>query len=368
MKRCVLTLAAAMLLPALAQAQSVLGKTATGNPGIKSIQAIGVAPGALLIGDGAGGQVVAVKLPELTEQNWSATEIAGFQQKVGESLGTDAKGVEIVRLIVEPKSRNAFILVKKNQGKETLVLTMDSTGKIREFPLTNVEYARVAIPADQKSPVTLITDIAWSGNSVLLAAQANETFASKIVVIPGKIDDGSQAGLYSAETYHVAHRKWETKAPIRTLIPFSQGGKNYLIGAFTCTPIVKYSLDNLKPGANIKGESMIEIGSQNSPRDMFAYEKDGKTWILMSTLRFGKNLFGPSPYWTVKVSSEILNETAKLNENAVTRLGNKTGEEWAQLSAPFHGVTHMDRLDRERALAIRTDDKGGSTLAVIALP
>ena len=56
MIRSIYTLGLLALLPALAQAQSpVFSKTTKGTPDIKSIQALGFAPGALLIGDGRGG-------------------------------------------------------------------------------------------------------------------------------------------------------------------------------------------------------------------------------------------------------------------------------------------------------------------------
>ncbi|MCH8829883.1 MAG: hypothetical protein IID45_09930, partial [Planctomycetes bacterium] len=39
----------------------------------------------------------------------------------------------------------------------------------------------------------------------------------------------------------------------------------------------------------------------NRPLDMFTYEKDGKRWVVTNTLRFHKNLFGPSKYWGVRL-------------------------------------------------------------------
>ena len=40
---------------------------------------------------------------------------------------------------------------------------------------------------------------------------------------------------YSAETYHVAHGKWETKAPITSFVPLEENGKHYVVGSFACT-------------------------------------------------------------------------------------------------------------------------------------
>ena len=47
------------------------------------------------------------------------------------------------------------------------------------------------------------------------------------------------ASVFSAETYHVAHRKWETKAPIQSFIPYTSKGETFVVGAFACTPVAK---------------------------------------------------------------------------------------------------------------------------------
>ena len=46
--------------------------------------------------------------------------------------------------------------------------------------------------------------------------------------------------------------------------------------ALACTPVVRYPVDDVKAGAKVKGESVIELGSGNQPRTMIAYEKGGK--------------------------------------------------------------------------------------------
>jgi hypothetical protein len=206
-----------------------------------------------------------------------------------------------------------------------------------------------------------------------VAAQANETFASKLFSIRL---DSDEPVAFSTETYHVAHGKWETKAPIRTLLPYVEGGKKYIVGAFTCTPIVKYSLDDLKPQGQVKGESVIELGYGNHPRDMFTYEKDGKNYILMCTFRgFGQKTdpVRPSPYWTVKIDQTILAETKNINQKALTRTAGKgkSSESTTDRAVPvpaYDGVMHMDRLNATQAVVIRTDAKDAIDLAVLPLP
>jgi hypothetical protein len=356
--------------PAHAQ-NPVLKTTATGNPQIKSIQAISFGPqSVLLIGDGKGRQVVAVATGDTTPQKWTRTEIPNIDEQLAGRLGTTRKGITIKRLAVNPASGTAYIAVQKIDNKQDLILTVEGTGKVGELALDNVKYARIKLPAAAKGDTVLITDVTWAGDRVLAAVQAQDTFASKIFSVKGPLVNDAEGVVYSTETYHVSHGRWETKAPIRTVLPYEQDGKNYLVGAFTCTPVVKFGLDNLEAGAKIKGVSVIEIGNGNEPRDMFTYKKGGKTYILVSTHRKFGSPIGPSPYWTVRVDGDLLRETEKVNENALRRVtkGTKPATDRAVVAETFHGVMTMDRLDNERALVIRTDDKGNLTLQALALP
>jgi len=78
----------------------------------------------------------------------------------------------------------------------------------------------------------------------------------------------------------------------------AQGAKKYRRRPPSlATPLVRYPLEDLAPGAKVKGQSIIELGSGNQPLNMFTYEKDGKSYVLMNTFRFHHKVrpFGPSP-------------------------------------------------------------------------
>ena len=358
--------------PARAQ-NAVLKSTATGDPQIQSIQCLSFGPqGVLLIGDGKGRQVVAVATGDTTPQKWTRTEIPNIDEQLAGRLGTTRKGITIKRLAVNPASGTAYVAVQKTDDKQDLILTVEGTGKVGELALDNVKYARIKLPAAAKGATVLMTDVAWAGDRVLAAVQAQDTFASKIFSVKGPLVNDAEGVVYSTETYHVAHGQWETRAPIRTVLPYEQDGKNYLVGAFTCTPVVKFGLDNMEAGAKIKGVSVVEIGNGNEPRDMFMYKKGDQTYILVSTYRmFHKQApVGPSPYWTVRVDANLLRESEKINEKALRRVkgGTKPLTDRAVVAETFHGVMTMDRLDEGRALVIRTDDKGNISMQALALP
>lgn len=363
----------ATTLACLLTAGAALAEPAVGNPKIQSIDSISFAPeGVLLIGDGRGGQVVAVHTGDVKTAT-SKIAITDLAKQIGARLGTDAKGIEIIKLAVNPASERVYLAVRKLSGKQDLILTVDGD-KLQELALDNVKHQRYTLPADDKAPVVKVTDVTYADGRILLAVQAKEQFASKIYSVDTRVDDAAPYFI-STETYHVAHGKWETNAPIRTVIPYKEGGKTYLVGAFTCTPIVKYSLDDVKAGARVQGKSLIELGNGNAPQDMFVYEKDGKSYILMNNLRMARfhqsNPVGPSPYWTAKVDHGILTENEKVNEKALLRVAGKASEsktDRAVVVPTFHGVTMMDRMGSDRAAVIRADAAGILALEVVPLP
>jgi hypothetical protein len=377
-KRCAMSLAVVVAVVIAAPAQTLLKNPTTGNPNVKSVDAISFGPqGLLLIGDSKGRQLVAVDTGDTKPLNWTKTEVAGIKDQLAGRIGTTAKGIEINKLAVNPASHTAYFAIRGLDTKMDMILTLDGSGKISDFPLDNVKY--VAVPLPQEGKTAKITDIAWAGDRVLVAAQAGETFSSRILSVIAPLGADKTGVTFSTKTFHVGHNKWETQAPLRVVIPYEEDGKKHVVGSFTCTPIVKYPLDDVKPNAEIKGTSVIELGTGNTPQDMFTYEKNGKTYILMNQFRgaFGKgNPVGPSPYWTAKVDQAILRETTKINENAIWRVkkGGKASEPledakpFVSVIAEYHGVTHMDKLDRERALVVQLNDKGIADLRVLNLP
>ncbi len=153
-------------------------------------------------------------------------------------------------------------------------------------------------------------------------------------------------------------------------MPYMDEGKNSVVGSFTCTPVVRYDLDDAKDDDQITGRSVLELGTGNTPRSMFAYERDGKRYILVSVGRNNKKpAFGfPSAYWVARVDAELLKETTNINQKAPWRIGgaNKAGDR-VLVAKDYFGVQQMDRLDTARALAI-IETKGGLSLRALQLP
>ena len=61
----------------------------------------------------------------------------------------------------------------------------------------------------------------------------------------------------------------------------------HLLAAYTCTPLVKFPIAQLKPNEKVRGTTIAELGSGNRPLDMIVYEKDGEDFVLLSNSRRG---------------------------------------------------------------------------------
>ena len=91
------------------------------------------------------------------------------------------------------------------------------------------------------------------------------------------VDNGT-----SVEIFHGNHGQFETRSPVYTFVPYKVNGETNLIAGYLCTPLVKFPVSGLKPGAKVMGTTIAELGNRNRPLDMIVYKKDGKEFLLMS--------------------------------------------------------------------------------------
>jgi DNA-binding beta-propeller fold protein YncE len=362
--RILLTCLVALSLSAFAYADQ-------GNPKIKNIESISFGPNGLLL-IGGDSRVVTVETGDTKAIDWAKTEISEIDQALAGKLGLKAKDIEIKKLAVNPASKKAYVAVRSLKNNQYVILTIDGAGKINEFSLEDVKFMSYPLASGNKA-VSKITDLTWAGKRIVVATQAGDTFSSRVFAIDPAAKDSLTS--FSTETYHTGHGQWETKAPILCLMSFEEDGKTKIAGSFTCTPIVKYSLDEMKPDAKVKGVSVVELGRGNQPRSMFAYEKDGKKYILLNANRRfqAKDPIGPNANWVARVDFDLLSETKNVNEKALWRIDPTNGKaadsktDRAIIAKDYFGTVQMDKLDGATALVFR-EEKGGLALRALPLP
>ena len=334
------------------------------NPAFKAIGPLAFSPdGVLFAGDTSAASIYALDLGKAaTGGAPGAKAIPAFDQKVAALLGTDVREITVTDLVVHPRTRNAFASVMRGQGTsaQAALLRIDGAGKIDVVPFTDIKFSKVdlpnapaANPADTRNSRTQsITDMAFVDGRLYVAGLSNEEFSSKLrsVNYPFNTVDGGT----SVEIYHGNHGQFETRSPVYTFVPYKVKGETNLIAGYLCTPLVKFPVSNLKPGAKVMGTTIAELGNRNRPLDMIVYKKDGKEFLLMSNNSRG----------VMKIPTDGFADAASITSRVTTEKGGVGYETVAAMK----GVEQLDLLDATNTIVLARTDAGVLNLDVVALP
>lgn len=336
----------------------------SGKPDLKSIGPLLFGPeGVLFVADPMGAAVFAIGVNETAGANRGPLNLTKVDSAVAAALGASADQVRINDLAVNPASGAAYLSVTRGQGAEAtpVLVRVDYNGQITDVALDNVKFSKATLGnapepnakdgRGQSTRQESITDLAFVDGEVIVAGLSNEEFASKLRAIPfpfAKTDAGA-----SIEIFHGAHGQLETRSPVRTFVPLEIADKSYLVAAYTCTPLVRIPVTELKSGAKIKGTTIAELGNRNRPLDMIVYEKDGATYLLMANSARG----------VMKIPAEHFADAAPITE----RVADKAGIEYQTIEG-LKGVQQLDRLDDSNALLLTQSEGGSLDLVTVALP
>ena len=335
--------------------------TAAG-PAFKSIGPLAFsADGVLFAGDTQSAAIFALDLGKAaTGGAPGAASIPAFDQKVAALLGTDVREITVTDLVVHPKTRNAFASVMRGQGNNAApaLLRIDGAGKIEVIAFDQVQYTKVDLPnapaanAGGNSRTQSITDMAFVDGRLYVAGLSNEEFSSKLrsVSYPfSTVDNGT-----SVEIFHGNHGQFETRSPVYTFVPYKVKGETNLIAGYLCTPLVKFPVSGLKPGAKVMGTTIAELGNRNRPLDMIVYKKDGKEFLLMSNNSRGVMKIPTEGFATAEgIVKPVAAEKAGVGYETITSM---------------KGFEQLDLLDASNTIVLARTDAGVLNLNVVALP
>jgi len=329
----------------------------TGTPDYKSIGQLAFSPsGVLFYADDQAGAVYGVGLGEKASKAGSFAKVPDLGATIAAKLGTTPAGIVVRDMAVSPVSHDVYLSVRKTDGADQnpsnpanyALFRVDPAGKVMPVDLTKLPFGRVAINGTPNKPyfgteMRIISDIAYAKGRILVGALSGDAFKSNLVSVPVPFrQDGVES--YATSIYHVSHKRQETASPIETLTVYRDGGKEYLMAAYVCTPVVRFNLDELKPNEVVKGTTVAELGSGNRPLDMVAYGKPGEQSLLLNNHKFG----------IIKVSASVARETAAVNETTKADRGN--GGQKA-----YPGIDPVEAMKGTTAFAA----DGASVLAVM---
>ena len=354
----ILLLATVIILASTNKSTHMRDGFVNGTPDVKSINALSFGPdGILFIGDSKSATVFAVdtKDTEKTEKA-TAVDLRKFDQKIATALGTEVANITIQDLAVNPVSKKIYCAVHLADGTPALLKVEGD--KLSAVPLKDVSYTSVSInnaPAedakDQRGrPLRglSISDMAFADGKLMVSGLSNQEFSSTFRVIPFPFT--KQQDQSSLEIYHAAHKQYETFAPIRTFTTAEISGKKYIVASFTCTPLVLFPMDDLKPGVHVKGRTVAEMGSGNSPIDMITMKKGGESFLIMSN--------SARPVFKVKyksIESFQGSITTPVEESFAT-----SGVDF--ISLPVVGVLQLDKLDDSQFVVLQRKANGDMDL------
>lgn len=317
--------------------------------------------GVLFVADPAAATIYAIDTADAAKGG-PAADVDAINEKVAAFLGIAADQVLINDLAIHPTSKRAYLSVSRGRGPAAtaVIVRVDAKGKIEELSLDDVKHAKIALPnapsADSKDRrgqtlrTEAITDMAFTEGKLIIAGLSNEEFASNLRVIPFPFAAADQGT--AIEIFHGAHGRFETNAPVRTFVPFQIAGKPHLLAAYTCTPLVKFPLSDLKPGKKVLGTTIAELGNRNRPLDMIVYNKGGVDYILLNNSSRG----------VMKLS------TAKIDSyEGITKQTEGAGVPYETI-ASLKGVEHLDKVDNTKAMMLVRTEGGALDLKALALP
>jgi len=362
LSRLMFSLAVCLAVGSAVAADKPAGLDKTGKPDLKSAGALAFGPeGVLFVGDSQGAALFAIGVdPASGAKPVSELKLEGLDAKLAALLGTKPEDILINDLAVQPRSGIAYLGISRGKGPnaEPVIATVGPSGKLAILPLDAVAYAKVALTnapgvdaKDQRGNSLrqdAITDLHYLDGRVFIAGLSNEAFDSTLRAIPFPFT-GSDLGT-SVEIYHGAHGKFETRAPVRTFVPFIIGGEPHLMAAYQCTPLVTFPIAQLKPGSKLRGTTVAELGNMNRPLDIILYQKDGRTFLLLANSKRG----------VMKISTDNVEK-----QEGITQHINGTAGLAYETVEGLKGVEHLDRLGDAHALLLV---KNGASLSLESVP
>ncbi len=352
-------------LALLATLPVLAGEPKQGKPDLKSAGSLSFGPkGGLFVADASAASIYAIETGDVSGSK-GALKVDGLDAKIAGVLGTSPREILVNDIAVNPASGKVYISVARGRGPDAgvAILRVAKNDSVELFGLDNVKYTVAALP-DAPGPEAVggrrktklrqqsITDMAFVDGRLLIAGLSNEEFSSSLRSIPypfKKVEKGSIVKIF-----HGAHGRFETKSPVRTFVPFEIDGEWNILAAYTCTPLVRIPVSELKSGARVQGITIAELGNRNRPLDMISYKKGGKSYLLIANSSRG----------IMKVTTEGIGKAEGITERVGG--GGAKGQSYDTIEG-WKGIEQLDQLSDELAVVVRKTDSG-LVLESLALP
>jgi hypothetical protein len=319
--------------------------------------------------------IFAFELPsEASAADGAAVNVYHLGSKIASLLGVEREDAVIRGMTVHPVSHAVYLSVARGRGPEAgvAVVRADTDGQLSiveldDLPVTSFELDDAPATDDERLDawldgtdlesqpmeihgVTLniarvpvqrstITGLAWVNGTLFVAGLSNEEFSSRLRQVKYPFDGSATAT--SVEIFHVDHGKYETQSPIRALTSFDGGSS--ILASYTCTPVVQFSIDQLRGEGLVRGRTVAELGPMNQPFSIVSYDRDGEEFLLVSNTR----------HPLLKIPAAAVAAQGSLTV-PMSEPDHSLGVPREELDHP--GITWMASLDRGSVVAVQLED------------
>lgn len=333
-----------------------------GDVELESIGPINFGPeGILFVADPKASMVYAIDCGDRGQAPADRQDVTGLDGKIASLLGTSTEEILILDMAINPISGNVYLSVSRGRGPDAqpVLMRVTTAGEIEALDLKGVPFSRASLWATPDKDgrgrdirQDAITEIAYIDGTVVVAGLSNQEFSSRLRVLPfpftGKDWD---TGL---EIYHTSHGRWETHSPVRTFTPFIVDDEAFILAAHTCTPLVRFSIADIRSsGEKLVGSTIAELGNRNRPLDMLVYTKDEQDYLLITNSSRG----------VMKLAMAPMDDQEALTD----RVPGTAGAEIERIES-LDGTLQIEPWGDDQAVALRETEAGTIDLMTVPLP
>jgi len=323
------------------------------GPALKSAGTLAFGPdNVLFVADSESRMIYALETGDTKPAGNAVTKVEKLDEQIASALGIAADQLIIKDLKVNPATGRVFISAARGKGADAapVIVKIGDDGKPAELDLKKAAYSSVQIGEATDKKTVSVTGMAFVKGSLVLSGVTSQEWDSSLQTIAYPFTAGNKGS--GVEIFHGAHGKYETKAPIYAFAAFDIAGQSHLLASYQCTPLVKISLSDVKPGEKVKGLTVAELGNRNKPLDIVVYTQDGKEFALLANSTRG----------VMKVALAGIDKAEEIK----TRINDKAGLTYSTIKE-LEGTQQLDKVGADKVAVLR---KVGTNLnlEIIALP
>ncbi len=278
---------------------------------VNQIKSLGVLAfsdeGVLFVGDNISGAVFAFDFTtESRTKDKFEVNVYDIDTQIAAVLGTNQRNVQINDLAVHPKSGELYLSVTRGHGADALpaLVKVDAENQLHNVDLTSLEITaqtlqnlpdhnkRVALRgtgssptikeiAKSKRPLRMLSIVAmeYYRGELFVAGINNEEFCSVLRRMPYPFNGAESVS--NIEMFHIVHDQYESRAPIRAMAVKNIDGKDQMIAAYTCSPLVLIPLNEIKDSTKVKARTIGDMGN-GQPIDMVPFQANGQEMLFVT--------------------------------------------------------------------------------------